>query len=129
MPPTTLLPYSFRAPVVHGDGYGHVLGYPTANVDAVASGVGRAGLQEGVYAGYVRLDDGQRYKAGMVIGSGNIHGQPKVEAHLLGFEGDLYGRELSFEVVRYLRPYRVFDKVDELIAQIGKDMEEVARLP
>lgn len=125
----TSLPFRFTAKVIHGDGYGHVLGYPTANAEVAASGLLESGLQKGVYAGYAWLEDGSRHKAGMVIGSGDIHGESKFEAHLIGFDGDLYGRELRFEIVRYLRPYRLFDRVDDLIAQIGKDMEEVALLP
>lgn len=126
--PEASLPFQFNAKVIHGDGYGHVLGYPTANADVSGCGLAERGLSDGVYAGFVRLEDGRRYKAGMVIGSSTIQGVAKFEAHLAGFDGDLYGQQLSFEIVRSLRPYRVFESVDDLIAQIGKDMEEVERV-
>lgn len=126
--PSVPLPYSFVATVVHGDGYGHVLGYPTANVDPVLAGVADIGLRDGVYAGYVQTHMGERYKAGIVMGSEGNHGQPKIEAHLIGFNGDLYGRVIRFEIIQYLRAYQAFDRADDLVAQIGRDIEQIVIL-
>lgn len=120
-----LLPVAFVATVEHGDGYGHVLGYPTANVDSSRLQDVAPGLPHGVYAGYVVIAGGRRYPAGIVVGSEDLHGRPKTEAHLIGFDGDLYGCEVRFEILRYLRPYRAFDRVDELINQISVDLQQV----
>lgn len=118
------LPITFTGVVEHGDGYGHVLGYPTANVDYSWLQAVSPNFPDGVYAGYVTLSGGKRYKAGIVIGAENLHGLPKVEAHLIGFDGDLYGQHIQFEITHFLREYKVFASVDDLVHQIGVDIRE-----
>ena len=51
-----------------------------------------------------------------------------VEACLIGFDDDLYGKPLTVEFVEYLRPELEFDSVDGLVAQMAKDVEETARV-
>jgi riboflavin kinase/FMN adenylyltransferase len=99
--------------VVKGDGYGRKLGYPTANLDKKAEDV-----KAGVYAGKASFED-QSFRTGILI---NPDG--KTEAHLLNFDGDLYGKVLTLELEKFIREYKKFDNEADLISQIGKDLEK-----
>ena len=104
--------------VVRGDGRGRELGFPTANLDVPE---GLLVPPDGVYAGWSR---GRR--AAVSIGT-NPHFdgvERRVEAHLLDFEGDLYGERLVVEIWSALREQRRFDSLDELVAAIGDDVEQ-----
>ena len=70
----------------------------------------------GVYSGNAVLDK-KNYKAGILI---NPSG--KVEAHLLDYAGDAYGREVILEIKNFLRSFEKFNTEAELIAQIKKDL-------
>ena len=72
---------------------------------------------DGVYAGVVLLD-GVEYRAGIVIGP-----LDKIEAHLIGYAGDAYGKEVTLQIKKFIREYKKFDTEEELIIQIRKDME------
>jgi riboflavin kinase/FMN adenylyltransferase len=103
--------------VVRGDGRGRELGFPTANLDVPA---GLLLPPDGVYAGWAR---GRR--AAVSIGT-NPHFdgvERRVEAHLLDFDGDLYGERLVVELWAPLREQRRFDSLEELVAAIGDDVE------
>lgn len=116
-------PYAVLGKVVPGQKMGHMVGFPTANIDA-------AGLQlppDGVYAVRVRIGD----KA--FNGIANLGIRPTVsqdskrvlEVHLFEFEGDLYGMDVEVEFLRFVRGERKFDSVDELRAQISRDVAAV----
>ena len=103
--------------VVRGDGRGRELGFPTANLDVPE---GLLVPPDGVYAGWT-LDR----RAAVSIGT-NPHFdgvERRVEAHLLDFDGDLYGRRIVVELWRPIREQRRFDSLDELVAAIGDDVE------
>ncbi len=103
--------------VVRGDGRGRELGFPTANLD-----VPEALLvpPDGVYAGWT----GGRRAAVSIGTNPHFDGvERRVEAHLLDFDGDLYGRRLVVELWNPLREQRRFDSLDELVAAIGYDVE------
>jgi riboflavin kinase / FMN adenylyltransferase len=103
--------------VVRGDGRGRALGFPTANLDVPAD---LLLPPDAVYAGW---SHGRR--AAVSIGT-NPHFdgvERRVEAHLLDFEGDLYGERLVVELWSPLREQRSFDSLDELVAAIGDDVE------
>ncbi len=104
---------SISGRVVHGDGYGRKLGFPTINLET------KDNLPPfGVYAGLVDLDD-RVYRAGILI---NHTG--KVEAHLIGYEGDAYDKIATLTIEKFLRDYKKFDTEEELINQIKKDLEQ-----
>jgi riboflavin kinase / FMN adenylyltransferase len=119
-------PYVLRGDVVVGDRRGRSIGFPTANVvpDAAAVIPGR-----GVYAGFVRVGD-DLYAAAINVGlAPTFEGRDsRVEAHLLDFQGDLYERVLDVCFVRRIRPEKKFSGVEELRAQISRDVEEVRRI-
>jgi riboflavin kinase / FMN adenylyltransferase len=111
-------PAELDGTVVLGDQRGGTLGYPTANL-AVAPELLVPGY--GIYAGFA-LD----HRAAISIGV-NPHyggGERRIEPYLLDFEGDLYGRRLVVELWQRLRDERAFEREEELIAQIARDVEE-----
>jgi len=118
--------YSVVGEVVHGDHRGRLLGFPTANLEVRAE---RILPPNGVYAGYARVGE-ERYGTVMNIGvrpTFNDH-ERLLEAHLLDFDGDLYGTDLMVEFVERLRPEAKFDSVQALIAQIHKDKAQAQEL-
>ncbi len=113
--------------VTAGDQRGRKLGFPTANV-AIGADVE---LADGVYAGFVDLEDGTRYSAAISVGRRPHYyagGERLVEAYLLDFEGDLYGRKISVLIGQLVREQRSFGSEDELVKQIGRDVEAVRAL-
>jgi riboflavin kinase / FMN adenylyltransferase len=104
--------------VVAGDARGGTLGYPTANL-AVPPGLLVPAY--GIYAGQVG-----DHRAAISIGVNPHYGgeERRVEAFLLDFEGDLYGKRLIVELWRRLRGERAFDSEQDLIDQIGRDVAE-----
>jgi riboflavin kinase / FMN adenylyltransferase len=119
-------PYLLRGEVVVGEKRGRSIGFPTANVlpDTAVVVPGR-----GVYAGFVRVRKDLHAAATNVGVAPTFEGrESRVEAHLLGFEGDLYGRVVDVSFVRRIRPEKRFSGVDELRAQIARDVEEARRI-
>ncbi len=115
--------FRMRSEVVHGDRRGRDLGFPTANMvpDPKLTCPGH-----GVYACRV----GERLAA-VNVGVRPTFGKdlhPLVEAFLLDFEGDLYGQRLTVEFVARLRGERRFASVDELIAQMHRDVQRTREL-
>jgi riboflavin kinase/FMN adenylyltransferase len=103
--------------VVRGDGRGRELGFPTANLDVPE---GLLVPPDGVYAGWTR-----DRRAAISIGT-NPHFdgvERRVEAHLLDFDGDLYGDRLVVELWSPIREQRRFDSLGELVAAIDADVE------
>ena len=109
--------YKISGKVIKGDGYGKKLGFPTVNLETKKDGLPK----EGVYAGRAILE-GKVYRAGIVIGPGQGDSK-KVEAHMLGYDGDAYGKEVSLEINKFLREYKKFNTEEELVKQIGEDMK------
>jgi riboflavin kinase / FMN adenylyltransferase len=111
-------PAELEGTVVAGDARGGTLGFPTANlrVDPL--------LLVPVFGIYAGAAEGHR--AAISIGT-NPHyggGERRVEAYLLDFEGDLYGKRLVLQLWRRLRDERAFESEQELVAQIAQDVEE-----
>lgn len=119
-------PYSLRGKVVAGDGRGRSIGFPTANV---LPDPGLVVPARGVYAGVVSFDK-QSYVACTNVGLAPTfgRGESRVESHLLGFEGDLYGRVVDVSFIERIRPEKRFSGVEELVEQIGRDAEAARRL-
>jgi riboflavin kinase / FMN adenylyltransferase len=119
-------PYVLRGEVARGDGRGRSIGYPTANVvpDPVLIVPAR-----GVYAGLVGIE-GEWYPACTNVGLAPTFGrnEERVEAHLIDFEGDLYGRVVDVSFVERIRAEKKFSGVEELVEQIGRDVREARRL-
>ena len=115
--------YSLAGTVSRGDGLGHQLGFPTANID----GTGLALPPGGVYAVHAAVA-GRLHRAVMNLGYRPTLQNPKpelrVEAHLIDFEGDLYGQELEVTFVEKLRDEMKFTSLRDLRDQIARDVLE-----
>jgi len=115
-------PYVLRGEVVVGDRRGRSIGFPTANVVPDADAVVPA---RGVYAGLVVVGE-VTYAACTNVGVAPTFGraESRVEAYLLDFEGDLYGRIVDVGFTRRIRGEKRFSSVDELKHQIQRDVEQ-----
>ena len=119
--------YSIAAPVMEGDKLGRRLGFPTANLNST----GLALPPNGVYAIHA-LARGKTYRAVLNIGTRPTLENPnpavRVEAHLLDFNGELYGEQLEIVFAEKLREEQKFPSVDELKAQIARDIERAKNI-
>jgi len=120
--------YEVRGTVVDGDHRGRELGYPTANV-AVPSEILLPG--DGIYAGWYLDGDGYERAAAISVGRRltfhDASDSPVLEAHLLDFEGDLYGRSAGVRFVNRLRGEERFDSAEALVTQMARDVEATRR--
>lgn len=112
--------------VIRGLGYGKKIGFPTLNLDRRNFLILQKKPRFGIYCGIATLS-GKNYKAGVVIGPLDKRGLPKVEAHLIGFYGDAYGKKVVIEVGKFIRKFKKFKDEKALASQIKKDMAFVAR--
>ena len=121
--------YTLTGKVITGAGYGRRLGFPTANLDAEHYRNEKLDIPLGIYAGTAEiLGIRKTYRAGIVIGPLDAAGVPKIEAHLLDFSGDLYGKELHLSLLRFLRPFQKFDNESSLKSKIAADLLAVRKL-
>lgn len=114
-------PYSVTGKVERGKGLGRKMGLPTANIYA-----GQLPLARGVYATRVSFDGQDRIGVTNVGVNPTVHDSAmRVETHLPGFSGDLYGKTLTVRFLKFVRPERLFPSVEELFAQIRRDALEI----
>lgn len=120
-------PYSIRGTVVHGDGRGRSLGFPTANIhvgdpDKLLPLEGiyavRAMLREGSADGVLHLGPRPTFRGA----------PPTIELHLFDFDRSIYGEEVRVDFCERLREIRAFDSVDELVAAMRADREAALRV-
>jgi riboflavin kinase/FMN adenylyltransferase len=115
--------YIFSGIVIRGDGNGKKIGYPTINIDPKDFSSLKKKPVFGVYRGQVTLSR-KVYNAGIIIGPFDKNGLLKIEAHLIGYKGNAYGKEVVFEIVKFIRKFKKFKTENELIKQIEKDLEK-----
>lgn len=117
-------PHEVRGVVVEGDRRGRQLGYPTANVVVPADILLPA---DGIYAGWYRRPDGAAHPAAISLGRRPTFYDdapvPVLEAHLLDFDGQLYGERAGVCFVSRLRGEERFESVPALVAQMDADVE------
>lgn len=112
-----------RGVVAKGSGIARTLGVPTANIPAH----GIENMRGGVYAAVVEYG-GKRYGALANLGVKPTFGDAAervLELHLLDFTGDLYGQELTAELLEFVRPERKFASTDALRRQIEQDRKNI----
>jgi riboflavin kinase/FMN adenylyltransferase len=114
--------YSVKGEVVHGQARGRTLGFPTANIAVWDE---KIIPENGIYAGWATLENGEKYKAVTNVGVRPHFNEEgvTVEAYLLDFDGDLYGQQLEFSFVHYLRGEARFESLEALIDQINRDAD------
>lgn len=117
-------PYFVKSPVVHGKALGRKLGFPTANL---VQSTTRLALPVGVYFGICRIDTGEEFPSVINVGRcptvDDTVRAVTTEAHLIGFDGDLYGREVHLEFLTKHRGEMKFPSLDALSAQIRSDVD------
>jgi riboflavin kinase/FMN adenylyltransferase len=114
-------PYRLTGQVVHGDHRGRTLGFPTANLDEIQTLLPKPG----VYACRCPVG-GKTYPAAVNIGFNPTFGQEilKIESHLIGFQGDLYGEQLHLDFHERLRDIIPFESREALIEQMNHDIRQ-----
>lgn len=116
--------YSLSGPVIHGDGRGHRINIPTANVDYPQKKVIPA---NGIYVCWAWLG-AEKFMAATNIGFNPTFTPdkktPSLEAHLLDFKQEIYGREMKLEFIARLRDELKFNSVDALLEQIHDDINK-----
>jgi len=118
--------FSLSGPVVGGEERGHILGFPTANLQVDPE---QALPEDGVYATLGHVGN-KVYQSVTNIGVKPTFGKGErmVEAHILDFAGELYSQKLTIELVERLRAEMKFAGPEELSAQIKKDIEKARTL-
>ncbi len=121
-------PFEARGKVVPGDERGRLLGFPTANVEVPNRVCVPA---DGVYAGWYERPDGIVHPSAINLGRRPTfyeHADHSLlEAHLLDFDGDLYGEPAKVRFVDFLRSERKFDGIEALIEQLQLDIAHARR--
>ena len=127
--------YDLTGPVIHGDGRGHRINIPTANV---AVPEGKVVPANGIYACWawpepsaIPSQEAKGKKKKKILAAVNVGVRPTftpdlpapaVEAHLLDFHRDIYDKQLKLEFVEFIRPEEKFSSVESLVAQIQNDI-------
>lgn len=108
-----------RGKVVTGKRQARGVGYPTANLEYAYDEAPESGVWT------CRVEHEGKLKEGLaVIGMWKLENElPSLEVHLLDFAGDLYDQPLAVALMTKLRDLEKFDSIDELVAQIEKDVE------
>jgi riboflavin kinase/FMN adenylyltransferase len=122
-------PHEVRGIVGHGDARARDLGFRTANV-AVPESICLPA--DGIYAGWYFTPDGARNPTAISLGRRptfyEFADTSLLEAHLISFDGDLYGQPARVQFVEHLRDELKFDSVEALIEQMGSDVAQAARV-
>ncbi len=114
-------PYSLSAPVVRGSAVGSRLGFPTINQEFTA---GRLVPKTGVYISACIIDKTRRPAVTDIGVRPTFGGQDELrcETHIIGYDGELYGRTVKTEFYKYLRPEQKFDSPAGLAAAVRADI-------
>jgi riboflavin kinase/FMN adenylyltransferase len=118
--------YRLHGLVGEGQHRGAKLGFPTANLEQIGTVI----PGDGVYAVRVGVPGGTTWPGAANVGPNPTFGEQtrKVEVHLIGFQGNLYGQELEVEFVARLRDTQPFRNVGELVEQLRRDVERAREL-
>jgi riboflavin kinase / FMN adenylyltransferase len=118
-------PFRLTGVVKPGQKRGQTLGFPTANLEEVATLI----PGDGVYAGRVQ-HEGKTWPTAVNVGPNPTFGEDarKIEAHLIGFQGDLYGQTLALDFIEKLRDTRPFANVQELKQQLQNDLARTRQI-
>ena len=114
-------PYRMSGKIVKGDRVGRTLGYPTANVDLRR----RQSAVMGIFAVRVHGLEGGPHDAVARVGSRPTFAgtKPILEVHIFDFDADIYGEYIHVDFIAWLREQEKFDLVEDLVAQMGVDVE------
>ncbi len=115
--------YSISGTVIKDRQVGKQLGFPTANVLIDSQ---KFLIKDGVYSGLVEFDS-KTYKSIINYGARPTFNLDKkiVEAHLIGFDKNLYGKQIEVQFLDYMRDIQKFDSIEKLIEQLEFDMQRI----
>lgn len=118
-------PTTITGTVIHGNAWGRVIGFPTANIEVPGLSA-HAGIWAAIVHGESLPSDG--VLAAVSVGTRPTYygdaGFPLLEAHLLDYAGDLYGQELSVELRLFLRAEVAFVDTPALVDQLAVDVQD-----
>lgn len=120
-----MVPYVLKGKIVHGKGLGRTVGMPTANLSVKEQDLPKAG----VYATKIEIG-GKKYGSVTNIGKRPSVDQEQtitVETYIFEFHENIYGEEVSLEILRFLRPVQKFQNLEEVHEQVKKDIEEAKK--
>ncbi len=117
-------PYRISGYVRKGAGRGSTFGFPTANIYPKGGVI----VMDGVYAGYAYVDS-KKYRAAINVGTNpTFKGTTRhVEAFLIDFSSNIYGKRMEIDFIDFIRPEKRFRRIDDLVRQIKRDVEEVKK--
>ncbi len=112
--------YRVSGIVIHGENQGKKLGFPTANIAL------HQDIPEGIYAAEV-IVDGRSFHSATFVGAAKTFERKdrNVESYILDFSEDLYGKTITVNLFKKMRENKKFDSVEELVAQMHKDIEAI----
>ena len=118
-------PYTLEGKVIKGNQRGRTIGVPTANLYCPIQMI----PADGVYGGFTSVN-GIKYPTAISIGTLPTFGdnQRQIEAHLIGFTGDLYDQTIRVSITNWIRDQRKFQSIDALKEQLSRDIAEAADL-
>lgn len=120
-------PFRMSGVVVHGRHQGVSIGFPTANIQYDSEYILPKG---GVYAGYVIIHN-QKYKAMINFGHNptfNYRNDMSLEAFIIDFDGDLYGKYVTIEFITFIREEKRFTSKGNLILQLEQDVKRTKKI-
>ena len=117
--------YEVEGRVVKGEQLGNKLGFPTANINYLNTII----PSDGIYAGWINLDN-KVYMGAVSTGyRPQFKGKKRfLEAHLLNFSGDIYGRRIKVSLVKKIRHEKVFSDIEKLKKQMTIDCKEAINI-
>ena len=115
-------PFGFSAAIIHGDGRGHIIGYPTANQIYPKN---LANVKYGVYKTKITVN-GKTYNGITNLGHRPTYetGDVRAETFIIDFYDDIYGMSADVRLIEFIRPEQKFDSVDELKNAIQNDLSK-----
>ncbi len=116
--------FIIKGKVIKGNNYGNKIGFPTLNLDRRNFLSFKNKPPFGVYSGVAILNK-KKYKAGIIIGPLDKKKLPKIEAHLINFNKDIYGESVNLQINKFIRNFKIFKTEVALIAQIKKDLKKI----